>query len=1078
MMINLTIDNREVSVEEGTTILQAAESLGIKIPTLCYHKALSPYGACRVCMVEVIENGRSKMHASCQYPARDGSMVRTNSEEVIRTRKIMVELLLARCPDSEKVKELALELGVGAPRISKKNEDCLLCGLCVRMCQERMGQTAIGFTNRGPERKVTTPFEELSAVCMGCSSCKSVCPAGGVEPEKVCTHEIVPLTSAFDENMSGRSAMYILFPQAIPNKAVVDAENCVHLLTGKCEVCKEFCEADAIDFEQEEKEVELDVGAVIVAPGFEEFDAKLKGEYGYGDYPNVVTSIEFERILSASGPYRGQILRPSDLKHPKKVAFIQCVGSRDPSCDKGYCSSVCCMYATKEAIIAKEHEKQIKPTIFFMDMRAFGKDFDKYYDRAQEEYGIRYIRCMPSSVKQIQQTKNLVMRYVDDSGEFIDEEFDLVVLSVGLAPTEEMKEMAQRLGIKLDKYGFCETDTFSPVETSRPGVYVCGAFEGPKDIPETVMQASGAASFAQGDLASARGTLVTRKELPPERDVRGEPPRIGAFICHCGINIGGVVDVPDVTKYAESLPNVVFAMNNLYTCSQDAQEIIKEKIEEHNLNRVVVASCSPRTHEPLFQQTIREAGLNRYLFEMANIRDHCSWVHMNEPQAATEKAKGLVRTAVAKAAILEPLERLRLQVTKRGLVIGGGIAGMTAALALAKQGFETYLVEKDEELGGLARRIHYTIEGKDVQDFLDNIKKKVKENPLIKVFTNNEIAEISGYIGNFITTLKSGDELEHGVVIVATGAQELESEEYLYGKNEIVLTQMELEERLSAGGLRAEELNTVVMINCVGSREDGRPYCSRVCCSESVKNALKIKELNPRARVYVLYRDMRTYGLREDYYREAREKGVIFIRYTEDQKPEVKEVNGKLEVSVMDDVLREKLTLNPDVVALGVATVPLLEENKSLAQILKVPLNADGFFLEAHVKLRPVEFATEGIFVCGLAHCPKFIDESITQANAAVSRASTILSKDEIEAEGTISSVDPALCSACGMCEALCAYKAIEVKVINEKTGQKAAVVTAAMCKGCGACAANCRSSAIDLKGFTNNQLAAVIGVF
>ena len=1077
-MITIFINDREIEVEEDSTVLEAAQKLGIEIPTLCHHKGLEPYGACRVCVVEAVQNGRSKIQASCTCPVSEGLKVYTDTEQVHATRKMIIELLLARCPDSEKIQELAAQYGLEEPRFEKKNEDCLLCGLCVRMCRERMGPTAIGFTNRGPERKVTTPFEDISAVCMGCSSCKSVCPAGGVEPEKVCSNEIVPLTSAFDENMSGRSAMYILFPQAIPNKATVDAENCVHLLTGKCEICKEVCEADAIDFEQKEKEVELDVGAVIVAPGFEEFDAKLKGEYGYGDYPNVVTSIEFERILSASGPYKGQILRPSDLKHPKKVAFIQCVGSRDPSCDKGYCSSVCCMYATKEAIIAKEHEKQMEPAIFFMDMRAFGKDFDKYYDRAQEEYGIRYIRCMPSSVKQIQQTKNLVMRYVDDSGEFIDEEFDLVVLSVGLAPTEEMKEMARRLDIKLNKYGFCETDTFSPVETSRPGVYVCGAFEGPKDIPETVMQASGAASFAQGDLTSARGTLVTRKELPPERDVRGEPPRIGAFICHCGINIGGVVDVPDVTKYAESLPNVVFAMNNLYTCSQDAQEIIKEKIEEHNLNRVVVASCSPRTHEPLFQQTIREAGLNRYLFEMANIRDHCSWVHMNEPQAATEKAKGLVRTAVAKATILEPLERLRLQVTKRGLVIGGGIAGMTAALALAKQGFETYLVEKDEELGGLARRIHYTIEGKDVQDFLDNIKKKVKGNPLIKVFTNNEVAEISGYIGNFITTLKSGDELEHGVVIVATGAQELETEEYLYGKNEIVLTQMELEERLSSRGLRAEELNTVVMINCVGSREENRPYCSRVCCSESVKNALKIKELNPRARVYVLYRDMRTYGLREDYYREAREKGVIFIRYTEDQKPEVKEVNGKLEVSVMDDVLKQKLTLKPDVVALGVATVPLLEENKSLAQILKVPLNADGFFLEAHVKLRPVEFATEGIFVCGLAHCPKFIDESITQANAAVSRASTILSKDEIEAEGTISSVDPALCSACGMCEALCAYKAIEVKVINERTGQKAAVVTAAMCKGCGACAANCRSSAIDLKGFTNKQLAAAIGVF
>ncbi len=1012
-MINLIIDGQQVSVEEGTTILEAAESLGINIPTLCYHKALSPQGACRVCVVEVTENGRSKIHASCQYPAHDGMVVQTASEEAIKTRKIMVELLLARCPESDMIKELAAELGITETRITEKNEDCFLCGMCVRMCRERMGTAAIGFAGRGSNRRVIPPYDERSEVCMGCGSCEFVCPAQGIKLEEVCTKEIKPLPNSFDMGSSRRSAIHILFPQAIPNKAVIDSEHCVHFLKDECEVCKEFCEADAIDFDQKEEMLNLDVGAIIVAPGFEEFDARLKGEFGYGDYPNVVNSIEFERILSASGPYKGQILRPSDLKHPVKVAFIQCVGSRDSSCDSGYCSSVCCMYATKEAIIAKEHEKQIEPTIFFMDMRAFGKDFDKYYNRAQKEYGIRYIRCIPSGIKQVQQTKNLVMRYLEN-GEFIDEEFDLVVLSVGLKPTEEMKAMAGRLGLDLNKYGFCETDTFSPVETSQPGIYVCGAFEGPKDIPETVMQASGAASFAQADLAEVRGTMVTKKELPPEKDVRGEPPRIGAFICHCGINIGGTVDVPAVTKYAESLPNVVFAMNNLYTCSQDAQEIIKEKIEEHNLNRVIVASCSPRTHEPLFQQTIREAGLNRYLFEMANIRDHCSWVHMHDPEGATEKAKGLVRMAIAKAARLESLERLKLPVTKSGLVIGGGIAGMTAALALAKQGFEAYLVEKSEELGGIAHRIHYTIEGRDVQEYLEELKKKVANDPLIKVFANNEVAEISGYIGNFITTLKSGDKLEHGVVIVATGAGELETEEYLCGKNEKVMTQMELEERISSGQIRADDLNTVVMINCVGSREDNRPYCSRVCCSESVKNALKIKEQNPQAQVYVLYRDMRTYGLREDYYREAREKGVIFIRYTEDQKPEVKEVGGKLEVSVMDDVLNQKLILNPDVLALGVATVPL-EENKSLAQILKVPLNADGFFLEAHVKLRPVEFATEGIFVCGLAHCPKFIDESITQANAAVSRASTILSKDEIEAEGTIAEVNPALCSVCSM---------------------------------------------------------------
>ncbi len=1076
-MIDLTIDDESLKVEEGTTILQAAEAAGIKIPTLCYHKALSWYGACRICLVEISMNGGSQIQASCQYQVQPGMVVRTDSERVIRTRKIMVELLLARCPNSKKIRELADELGIRETRFPKRDEDCLLCGLCVRMCHERMGKSTIGFAKRGIAREVVPPFEERSEVCLGCGSCEFVCPAEGIKPEDICKKEIKPIASEFDEKLSQRSAIYIPFPQAIPNKAVVDRQNCVHFLTEKCEVCKEFCEADAIDFSQKEQLLDLDVGAVILAPGFEEFDAALKGEFGYGVYPNVVTSIEFERILSASGPYKGKVLRPSDQRHPKRIAFIQCVGSRDPSCNRGYCSSVCCMYATKEAIIAKEHDREVEPTIFFMDLRAFGKDFDKYYERAQKEYGIRYVRSMISAVKQMQQNKNLKLKYINDGREIVEEEFDLVVLSVGLIPSEKIQQLGRSLGLKLNKYGFCETQDFASVKTSKDGIYVCGAFQGPKDIPETVIQASGAASFVQGDLASVRGGLVTKKEYPPEIDVRGQPPRIGAFICHCGINIGGVVDVPSVVRYAQTLPHVSYAMDNLYTCSQDAQEIIKEKIKEHNLNRVLVASCSPRTHEPLFQETIREAGLNRYLFEMANIRDQCSWVHMQQPEAATEKAKDLVRMAVAKAAKLEPLQRLRLSVIPRGLVIGGGISGMSAALSLARQGFEVYLVEKEKDLGGIMRNIHYTLEGKDTQQFLRNIENEIRNNQLIQVFTNAEPKEISGYIGNFKTALTSGEELEHGVVIVATGGEELKTEEYLWGKNESVVTQMELEQRLSRKSSEISNLKCVVMIQCVGSREDARPYCSRTCCSESIKNALKIKETNPEAQVFVLYRDMRTYGFKEDWYREAREKGVIFIRYSEQEKPQVREDEGSLRVSINDEILDETLILQPELVVLSVATVPY-QENKSLAQMLKVPLNDDGFFLEAHVKLRPVEFATEGIFVCGLAHSPKFLDESITQANAASSRASVILSQDEIEAEGTVAMVNTTRCSACGMCESLCAYKAIEVKTVDEKRGITTAVVTEAMCKGCGACVANCRSSALNLRGFTDDQIFSAISSF
>ncbi|MCK4926343.1 FAD-dependent oxidoreductase, partial [Candidatus Aerophobetes bacterium] len=534
-MIDLTIDDESLKVEEGTTILQAAEAAGIKIPTLCYHKALSWYGACRICLVEISMNGSSQIQASCQYQVQPGMVVRTDSERVIRTRKIMVELLLARCPNSKKIRELADELGIRETRFPKRDEDCLLCGLCVRMCHERMGRSTIGFAKRGIAREVVPPFEERSEVCLGCGSCEFVCPTEGIKPEEICKKEIRPIASEFDEELSQRSVIHIPFPQAIPNKAVVDRENCVHFLTEKCEVCKEFCEADAIDFGQKEQSLNLDVGAVILAPGFEEFDATLKGKFGYGVYPNVVSSIEFERILSASGPYKGKVLRPSDQRHPKRIAFIQCVGSRDPSCNRGYCSSVCCMYATKEAIIAKEHDREVEPTIFFMDLRAFGKDFDKYYERAQKEYGIRYVRSMISAVKQMQQNKNLKLKYINDGREIVEEEFDLVVLSVGLIPSEKIQQLGRTLGLKLNKYGFCETQDFASVKTSKDGIYVCGAFQGPKDIPETVIKASGAASFVQGDLASVRGRLVTKKEYPPEIDVRAQPPRIGAFICHCGI---------------------------------------------------------------------------------------------------------------------------------------------------------------------------------------------------------------------------------------------------------------------------------------------------------------------------------------------------------------------------------------------------------------------------------------------------------------------------------------------------------------------------------------------------------------
>jgi heterodisulfide reductase subunit A len=893
--------------------------------------------------------------------------------------------------------------------------------------------------------------------CTGCGVCGQECPVEAID--------------LFNEGLAKFAATSVKYPQAVPLVYAINKEYCIG-----CGICQGVCKAKAVEYDREDEEAEINVGAIILAPGFDEYVPPEANLYGYGKFKNVVTSIEFERILSASGPYAGRVLRPSDGDVPEKVAFLQCVGSRDYSGNgQPYCSSVCCMYTAKEAVIAHEHMHQIKPTIFSMDVRAYGKDFDKYIIRAQEEYGVQYIRSRISSITEVPKTKDLRIRYETEDGKVIEEDFHMVVLAVGLNPPHDNKYLAEKFDIELNEFGFAKTDNFNPVQTSKPGIFACGAFSSPKDIPDTVTQASAAAGCVNQLLYEKRGTLITEKTLPPEIFVNGQPPRIGVFICHCGINIGGFVDVPEVTKYASTLPNVVMSDRNLYTCSADTQTIIKDKIKEYHLNRVIVASCTPRTHEPLFQETIREAGLNRYLFQMANIRDQCSWVHMNEPEKATEKAKDLVRMAVNKAREIEPIERIKLPVTPKALVIGGGISGMTAALNFASQEYETFLVEKQEELGGFARHIYHTLEGGDVQAFLTDLIKKVQSNKFIHAYTAAEIENIDGYIGNFKTSIIQGKnkeriEFDHGVVIVATGANEYQPKEYLYGNNGNVILQSEFEEMLNVN--KGVNKKSVVMIQCVGSRNDEHPYCSKMCCAEAIKNALLAKEKNPDQEITILFRDIRTYGFKEKYYREAREKGIIFLRYDEDNPPKVIPEDSQLKIEVSTP-RKEKIYINSDLLVLSAGIYANREENEDLAKMLKVPLNDDNFFLEAHVKLRPVDFATEGIFVAGLAHCPKTIEDSIAQANAAVSRACTILSKDEIEAEGKTAMVIPERCIGCGMCVENCAYSAIEL--VDDRRFGRIAQVNQALCKGCGACSGNCRCAAIDILGFSGEQIYAMI---
>ncbi len=890
--------------------------------------------------------------------------------------------------------------------------------------------------------------------CTGCGVCGTKCPVEAIDE--------------YNWGLTKRAATFVRYPQSVPLKFMIDKTKCIG-----CGICQEECKAEAVEYDQEEQKMDLNVGSIILSPGYSMFDPSLKTEYGYGRYKNVVSSMEFERFLSATGPFAGTVMRPSDGDIPAKVAFLQCVGSRDSQIGSEYCSSVCCMFAMKEAIIAQEHSEGLKSHIFFMDLRAFGKEFDDYYKRAEEEHGIKFTRCRVAEVREVPETQNLIIKYVED-GEVKEEEFNMVVLSTGFKPPENVKEFAEKLDIDLNKYNFCSTGVFSPLETSKPGIFVSGVFNGPKDIPDTVAQASGAAAKASSIISSERGKMITIKEYPPERDITGEEPKIGVFICHCGINIGGVVNVPEVVEYAQSLPNVEHAEHNLYTCSEDTQKGIKEKIDEHKLNRVIVASCTPRTHEPLFRSTTKEGGLNAYLFEMANIRDQCSWVHMHEAEKATKKAKDLVRMAVAKARMLEPLYKLELNVSQSALIVGGGLSGMTAALEIAKQGFPVHLVERENELGGNLRKIHYVLSEKneDPQKILKETVENVMNNDKIKVHTGTTVKSIEGFMGNFKSTFSDETEIEHGVVIVATGGQEYKPKEYLYGQDERVMTQMELEEKLAKDEVKP---NSVVMIQCVGSRNEERPYCSRICCADAIKNALKIKEKNPDADIFVLYKDIRSYGFREDYYREAADKGVRFIRYDDENKPEVAKEGNELVVSIKDPILGEQVKIRPEYVILSAATLPQ-PDNEVLAQMLKVPLSKDKFFLEAHMKLRPVDFATEGVFLCGLAHSPKFIDESISQACGTVSRACTILSDEIMELEPTISEVIDENCDGCAYCIDPCPFNALTlIEYMRNRNVKKTVERNETACKGCGVCMATCPKKGIIVRGFKLEQLGAMV---
>ena len=903
--------------------------------------------------------------------------------------------------------------------------------------------------------------------CTGCTTCVEYCPA--------------KYPDQFNQDISKNKAIHIYFAQAIPLITYID-ESCLYLKEKKCRICESVCKNNAIDLNQKAEKIDVKVGAVILAPGIEAFTPRVGNEYGYGKMQNVVTSMDYERLLCATGPYEGEILRASDKKHPHKIAWIQCIGSRqaNPQGDgNSYCSAVCCTYTQKQVILTKDHDSEAECTIFHNDIRSYGKDFERFFQRTEKLSGMRFIRSYTSVVKEDPKTRNVTVRYSTPDNGVKEEEFDMVVLSVGLNPPSDAQGLANKFGIELNSHGFCETVNVNPMKTSRPGVFISGAFQGPTDIPESVFTASGASSQCGELLDYRRDKLTEERIFPPERDVSKEEPRIGVFVCHCGANIGRVVSVPSAVEYALTLPNVVYAQEQLFSCASNSIKEITDMTKEKGLNRVVVAACSPRTLEPLFRETLRDAGINQYYYEMGNIREHNSWVHSKEKEDATEKAKDLIRMSVARARHLEPLKEFDLPVTKTALVVGGGIAGMTCALSIANQGHEVHLVEKDINLGGIARKIYHTLEGLDVQEYLRDLIKKVYQHPLVHVYTDATITEATGYVGNFVTRVKSErgvTEIKHGAAVIATGANVYQPTEYLYGQDERVMTQLELEERIQNGDEKVTKAGSLVMIQCVGCRNEDRNYCSRICCGESVKNALKLKELNPKMDIYILFRDMRTYGFREDYYREASSKEVKFIRYEPEEKPQVavgQSDDGRpvLKVTATDYILGSKLEIDADIIALAAAVIPAAG-SKELGQQFKVSLGQDGFFQEAHVKLRPVEFAADGVYLCGMAHYPKHITETINQAYGAAGRVLTLLSHDTVIASGSVCEVDEKKCMGCEACVSVCTYGAIE----SRKTALgKKAVVNPILCKGDGLCNAKCPTGAIQLKHFTDKGLFAQI---
>jgi heterodisulfide reductase subunit A len=897
-------------------------------------------------------------------------------------------------------------------------------------------------------------------LCINCNACTEACP--------------VELPSGYQAGLVMHKAAYKPSARAVPNAYVLEkGPYCID-----CRKCEQVCPTKAIDLDEQDWTEEINVGAIILAVGYTLYDPTPAEEWGYGRFPNVVTGLQFERLASRSGPTEGMTQRPSDGKIPKRIAWLQCIGSRDQ--EHPYCSSICCMYATKQAVLAKERLPGVECQVFIMDERAFSKEYTAYFEQSKDVWNVQYTRCRVSEIKEDPVTRNLIVYYQDEKGQLHQKQFDMVVLSVGSEPPRRAVALAKDMQIELNEYGFCKYDKFEPLDTSRPGVFVAGAFATPKEIAETVIDASGAAARCMALLSGKSGTAVEAPAYPPERDVQGEPPRVGVFACCCHPAIDSVVNVGAVLDSARRLPGVVHTEILGYGCLPGGPEAIQEAIRQHNLNRVVIGACTPRTHLSLFQRVIREVGLNPQLLEFVSLRDNCAWVHPDDPAGATRKAREEMRVGIARARHFDAYSREKRDFSRSALVIGGGLAGMTAALAIADEGYEVHLVEKTDQLGGVLRKLYVSAEGPNPQRLLKTLIKRVHSHERINLYHNTEVIDFQGHVGNFHTRLScagNGEpprcwEVSHGVTVVATGGYEYRGPVYLYGHDPRVVTELELEKRLFEDVDAARKLKQVVMIQCVTPPEQEIEYCSRTCCTNTMKNALTIKRINPDCQVFVLYKDLITYGFREEYYTEARERGVIFIRYEKDAPPQVQVSYGELQVRVKDPILGQTMTFTPSLLALSMATLPA-ESNPTLARLLNVPLSTEGFFMEAHLKLRPMDFYREGVFLAGIAHYPKFIEETIAQALATAGRAMTILTKDKLEVGGTIAIIDQLKCVGCLTCVRTCPFHIPQMDPGAVGVGGiiGAAFIEPSLCTGCGTCTSECPANAIQLRHYRDDQI-------